>query len=162
MSSNAAMNTRVYMAWVMPMSRTRPAFLENPLTSSLGCPNSFTSSAPATLKRSVMVLVIWALSVYDSRVMSARRRPTKRAGMRKTGRSASATRVIGHDSQNIAARVMATPITLLTTEENVSVKACWAPRTSLFSLDTRAPVWVRVKKAMGIFWMCSNTRVRMS
>ena len=57
------MNTRVYMAWVMPMSRTRPALSENPSTSSLGCPNSFTSSAPDTLKRSVMVLVICALSV---------------------------------------------------------------------------------------------------
>ena len=57
------MNTRVYMAWVTPMSRTRPAFSENPLTSSREWPNSLTSSAPATLKRSVMVLVIWALSV---------------------------------------------------------------------------------------------------
>ena len=53
-------------------------------------------------------------------------------------------------------------MTLLTTEENVSVKACWAPSTSLFSRDTSAPVWVRVKKAMGIFWMWSNTWVRMS
>ena len=62
----------------------------------------------------------------------------------------------------MAARVMATPMTLLTTEEKVSVNACWAPSTSLLSLDTSAPVWVRVKKAMGIFWMWSNTRVRMS
>ncbi len=94
--------------------------------------------------------------------MSARRRPTKRAGMRKTGRSTSATRVICHDRKNMAARVMATPITLPTTDEKVSVKACWAPRTSLFSRDTRAPVWVRVKKAIGICWMWSKTWVRMS
>ena len=32
----------------------------------------------------------------------------------------------------MAPRVMVTPMTLLTTELKVSVKACWAPRTSLF------------------------------
>jgi len=94
--------------------------------------------------------------------MSASLLPTNRAGTRKIGRSARTTSVIGHDSQNMAARVTATPITLLTTDEKVSVKACWAPRTSLFKRDTSAPVWVRVKKAMGILWTCSNTRVRMS
>ena len=94
--------------------------------------------------------------------MSARRRPTKRAGIKKIGSSASATSVIGHESQNIAASVMATPMTLLTTDEKVSVNACWAPSTSLLSLDTSAPVWVRVKKAMGIFWMWAKTWVRMS
>ena len=57
---------------------------------------------------------------------------------------------------------MATLITLLTTEENVSVNACWAPRTSLFSRETSAPVWVRVKKAIGICWTWAKTCVRMS
>ena len=44
----------------------------------------------------------------------------------------------------------------------MSVKACWAPMTSLLSRLISAPVWVRVKKAMGIFWMCSKTWERMS
>ena len=57
----------------------------------------------------------------------------ERAGIKKTGSNTKANRVIGHDSQNMAARMMATPMTLLTTEDKVSVKACWAPSTSLFS-----------------------------
>ena len=51
--------------------------------------------------------------------------------------------------------VMATRITLPTTLEKRSVKACWAPITSLFSRLMSAPVWVRAKKAMGMRWMCS-------
>jgi hypothetical protein len=62
----------------------------------------------------------------------------------------------------MAASVMVTPMILLTTELKVSVKACWAPRTSLFRRDTRAPVWVRVKKAMGMRCMWANTLARMS
>ena len=59
-------------------------------------------------------------------------------------------------------RTRVTLIRLDTIDESVSVKACWAPMTSLLSRLMRAPVWVRVKKAMGIFWMCSNTWERMS
>ncbi len=55
-------NTRPYMAVVMPMSRTRPAFSRNALSSASGRPNSLTSRAPETLKRSVIELVICALS----------------------------------------------------------------------------------------------------
>ncbi len=51
---------------------------------------------------------------------------------------------------------------LATTDDKMSVNACWAPSTSLFNRLIRAPVWVRVKKEMGIFWMCSKTRDRMS
>jgi len=57
---------------------------------------------------------------------------------------------------------MKTPMALLTTDENVSVNACCAPRTSLFSRVTSAPVWVRVKKANGMSWMWRNTLERMS
>ncbi len=78
------------------------------------------------------------------------------------GRSASATSVICHDSSSMAARVMATVMTLPTTDENVSVNACCASSTSLLSRLTRAPVWVLVKKAMGMRWKCANTWVRMS
>ena len=39
----------------------------------------------------------------------------------------------------MAPRVMATPMTLLTTEEKVSVKACWAPSTSLLSRRHERP-----------------------
>ena len=49
-----------------------------------------------------------------------------------------------------------------TTPDSVEVKACWAPMTSLFSRDTRAPVWARVKNAIGWRWTCPNTSVRRS
>ena len=58
---SAAMKNRAYMAWVTPMSRTRPALLSKASRSSFGRPNSLTSRAPDTLKRSFMVLFIWAL-----------------------------------------------------------------------------------------------------
>ncbi len=55
------MNTRVYMACVTPMSRTRPALSSKLWISRMGSPKSFTRSAPATLKRSVIIEVILAL-----------------------------------------------------------------------------------------------------
>jgi hypothetical protein len=90
------------------------------------------------------------------------RRPTQRAGSTKIGNSASASSVICQLSTNIAIRVTATPITFPTTDERVLVKALWASRTSLLSRLTSAPVCVRVKNAMGIFWKWAKTFVRMS
>ena len=49
-----------------------------------------------------------------------------------------------------------------TTLDSRSVKACWAPMTSLLSRLTSAPVWVRVKKASGMRWMWRKTLERMS
>ncbi len=57
------MKTRLYMAEVTPMSRTRPARCSKIPTSSSARPKSLTSRAPDTLKRSVMVLVICAFNV---------------------------------------------------------------------------------------------------
>ena len=56
------MNIRAYMAWVTPMSRTRPALFSNEPVSSDGRPNNLTSRAPDTLNRSVMVVFIWAFN----------------------------------------------------------------------------------------------------
>ena len=70
--------------------------------------------------------------------------------------------VIFQLKMDMATRVTPTLMALPMTELKVSVKACWAPRTSLLSLDINAPVWVRVKKAMGMRWMWVNTRFRMS
>ncbi len=50
--------------------------------------------------------------------------------------------------------------TLLTTPDSVSLKARWAPMTSLFNRLTSAPVRVRVKKAIGRLWTWSKTAVR--
>jgi hypothetical protein len=50
----------------------------------------------------------------------------------------------------MAARVVTSTITLLTTEPSVPVTARWAPMTSLLSRLTSAPVWVRVKNAIGM------------
>ena len=89
-------------------------------------------------------------------------RPTRLAGSTKTGRMIRLIRVICHDRKNMTTSTRATLIRLETTDDRVSVKACWAPMTSLLSRLMSAPVWVRVKKAMGIFWMWSNTLDRMS
>ena len=62
----------------------------------------------------------------------------------------------------MATRVTATLMVLPMTELKVSVNACWAPSTSLLSRDIKAPVWVRVKKAIGMRWMWMNTLLRMS
>jgi hypothetical protein len=106
------------------------------------------------LNRSVIVLVIWALRAYDSRVSACSLVPMSLAGMTKTGSSTSDSRVICQDSTSIAMRVSTTPMTLLTTPDSVPVNACCAPSTSLFSRLISAPVWVRVKKAIGMREMC--------
>ena len=55
-------NTRWYIADVTPVSRTRAAWPSNSRDSRSGEPNSFTSSAPDTLNRSVMVVFMTAWS----------------------------------------------------------------------------------------------------
>ncbi len=57
-----------YMAVITPMSLTLAARPAKTRCSFSGLPNSFTSIAPATLKRSVMVLPISASSCIDSLV----------------------------------------------------------------------------------------------
>ena len=151
-------NTREYMALRTPMSRTRPARSEKSPASSSCRPNSFTSSAPATLNRSVMVLFIEALRFMPSRVMACRPRPTRRAGSTNTGRMTTASRVSRHSSTNMAMSVPTRVMMLATTVPSVPVKARWAPMTSLLSRLTRVPVWVRVKKASGMRCTWSNSR----
>ena len=51
---------------------------------------------------------------------------------------------------------------MLTTLESTEVNACWAPMTSLLSRETRAPVWARVKNAIGWRMTWAKTWVRRS
>ncbi len=90
-------NTWPYIDWTTPMSRTRAARLENSVVSWAGRPNSLTSSAPATLKRSVMVEPISALSIIDSRVRRCSLRPTSRAGIRNSGMRTRAMTLTSQD-----------------------------------------------------------------
>jgi hypothetical protein len=60
---SAVKKVRPYMADTTPMSRTRAARPRKDSASAFGRPKSLTSSAPATLNRSVMVAFIDALSV---------------------------------------------------------------------------------------------------
>ena len=53
-------------------------------------------------------------------------------------------------------------IVLETALESVEVNARWAPITSLFSRETSAPVWVRVKNASDCRCTWAKTRVRRS
>ena len=73
------------MAVTTPMSRTLAAREANAPDSSRGRPNSFTSIAPATLNRSVIVEPISALSCMLSLVSRCMRRPTSRAGRMNSG-----------------------------------------------------------------------------
>ena len=155
-------NTAEYMALRTPMSRTRPARSEKSAASSSWRPNSFTSSAPATLNRSVIVLFIEALRFIPSRVMACRPRPTRRAGSTNTGRITTASKVSRHSSAAMTIRVPTSVMMLPTTVPSVPVKARWAPITSLLSRLTRVPVWVRVKKASGMRCTWSNSRSRRS
>ena len=89
-------NVRLYSAVLTPMSRTRPARSPNSSTSWSWRPNSLTSIAPATPKRSVMVVFMDAFRSICSRVRSWSRRPTRLAGMTKTGRTTRDRRVNLH------------------------------------------------------------------
>ena len=81
--------------------------------------------------------------------------PTSRAGTTNSGSSTSDSSVICHDRTNIATSVSTTPMALETTLDSVPVNACCAPSTSLLSRVMSAPVWVRVKNAIGIRCTCA-------
>ncbi len=106
--------------------------------------------APETLKRSVITMFISAFSSMPRWNNVPSFRPTRRAGIKKTGNRSKATSVICQLRTSIVPITMVTRITLPTTFENRSVKACCAPITSLLSRLIRAPVCVREKKAIGI------------
>ena len=147
-SARPVKNQRLAMAMRTPMSRTRSARAEKAAASSSGRPKSLTSSAPATLNRSVICVLMSALRDICSRVSACSRRPIQRAGSRNTGTSRSDTTVTCQDSANIATRTMTAEMRLPSTPPSVDVNACWAPMTSLFSREINAPVWARVKKAI--------------
>ena len=109
-----------------------------------------------------MIMFISLLRLYPSLVSEPMRWPTKRPGIRKTGTRMSAASVICQLRKNMAASTITTVTKLPTTLDRRSVKACWAPITSLLSRLTSAPVWVREKKASGMRWMWRNTLERMS
>ena len=144
------------------MSRTRSARLENTDTSSRERPNNFTSCAPDTLNRSVIWVFISAFTFICSRAMTVRREPTRRAGMMNTGSTTRAMRVSRHSRATMAASVVTSTMTLLTTLPKVLVTAFWAPTTSLLSRLMRAPVWVRVKNATGMRCTLPNNATRKS
>ena len=105
------------------MSRTRDAREENEPTSSGPRPNNFTSSAPATLNRSVICVFISALRPICSREMSCSRTPTRRAGMMKAGNTMSESTVSRHSRATIAISVVASTTTFDTTLPSVPVTA---------------------------------------
>ncbi len=161
-SASAVKKTRFAIAILTPMSRTRPDLPEKSADSSSGRPNSLTSRAPATLKRSVICVDMSAFSCICSRVICCSVRPIQRAGTRKIGSRISEATVICHDRNSIATTTATRLIMLPTTPESVEVNACCAPITSLLRRETSAPVWARVKKATGMRCTWSNTWVRRS
>lgn len=106
--------------------------------------------APGAEKRSVIWVLIAELWLAASRSSRASRLPIRRAGTTKIGSSTSASTVSCQDRPIITARVRTRVTRLLTTPDSVSLKARWAPSTSLLSRLTSAPVRVRVKNATGM------------
>ena len=143
-------NVRLYIALWIPMSRTSAARSENSLVSRLRLPNSFTSNAPETLKRSIIWVFIAALRSKPRRVIAERRRPTRLAGMMKMGNTSTPISVSRHSRKNIAVSVVMSTMTFETTEPSVVVTARCAPMTSLLSRLINAPVCVRVKNPIGM------------
>ncbi len=146
----------------MPASRTPRASCSNCSSSRAWSPKSLTSIAPATLKRSVIWVLIDALCCICSREICCSRRPTRLAGITNTGSTTRASSVRRHSRAIIASSEVTSTTTLLTTLPSVVVTAFWAPTTSLLSRDVRAPVGVRVKKAIGIRCTLANRARRMS
>ena len=146
----------------MPASRTPAACRSNAASSRWWSPKSLTSIAPATLKRSVICVLIVALCCICCREMSCSRRPTRRAGMTNIGNTTSAISVRRHSRASIAASVVTSTTMLLTTLPSVLVTAVCAPITSLFRREMRAPVGDRVKKAIGIRCTLANRARRRS
>ena len=133
----------------MPMSATSSAFLPNCADSTFGRPNSFTSSAPETLKRSVMNAFIDEFRSICLRAAFDCSVPTRLLTTKRIGTTVSDSSVTCHDRVAITTRVNATVSTSVNTVRNVDVNADWAPTTSLLSRLISEPVWVRAKKAMG-------------
>ena len=136
------------IAILMPISATLRALFRNNAASFLGFPYSFTSSAPETLNRSVIVLDISALSSNDCCVYCCNLRPTNLVGAKNTGSSNNESTVICQLKLIIVASNKTKVMALLITPEKVAVNALCAPITSVFILVINAPVWVRVKKAI--------------
>ena len=79
-----------------------------------------------------------------------------------SGSTTSVNSVRRHSSASIAASVVTSTITLLTTLPSVLVTAVWAPITSLLRREVIEPVGVRVKNAIGIRWILANNAPRRS
>ncbi len=144
------MNTREIMAILTPLSATARAGRAKVACSVAWSPNSFTSSAPETEKRSVIVADISACSCMRSRDRSASCDPIRLAGTMNTGSRTSAASVSGHDSASIDASTSTSVTALDTSVDSVDVNACWAPVTSDWSRETSLPVCEREKNASGI------------
>ena len=161
-SPRAMKNVRPSSADLIPATRTPSARAAKLRSSSLPRPKSFTSRAPATLKRSVIVVFIEALRSICWRVTACRRRPTRLAGRMNSGSTTSDSSVSRHSRRAMATSVVTNVMMLETTDPIVPVRARWAPMTSVFRRLVRAPVWVRVKNATGMRWTWANSATRRS
>ena len=105
---------------------------------------------------------ISALSVIWRRTIALSFRPRKRAGTRKSGRTATARRVRRHSSPNMITRALTSVMELVNTSTSVPLTARWAPMTSLFRREMSSPVLTPVKKRRDIRWRWAKSSVRRS
>ena len=146
----------------IPRSRTVAAFWANRASSVSRWPNSLSSIAPLTLKRSVIDVPMSALPFIRSRVSAAIRPLTQRDVSSSNGNSSRQSSVTCQLRVSIVIPTTTTETMLETVPESVDVNALWAPITSEFSRLTSAPVWVRVKNASDCRCTWANTLVRRS
>ena len=153
---------RLYTAERTPTARTASARVAKSAVSSAGRPNSLTSSAPDTLKRSVIVVFMDALRFICCRVRSCSRPPTRLVGTMNSGSSSSVITAKRQSRKMMAAPFAISVTTFETTEPRVPVTARWAPITSLFMRLVSAPVCARVKNDIGSRCTWSNSETRRS
>ena len=120
------------------------------------------SVAPAAENRSVIRVDMSALLFAASNCRAASFPLSRRVGMMNRGSRRIDITVTCQEIVTMTPTVSARDTKFDTIPDRVFENARWAPMTSVLSRETRAPVRVRLKKAIGIDWTWSYTAVRRS
>src|SRR5699024_2324833 len=137
-----------------------PALAANPSPPGAGSAEGFVSVVPAAENRSVIRVDMSALLFAASNCRAASFPLSRRVGMMNRGSRRIDITVTCQEIVTMTPTVSARDTKFDTIPDRVFENARWAPMTSVLSRETRAPVRVRLKKAIGIDWTWSYTAVR--
>src|SRR5699024_4257208 len=118
--------------------------------------------APAAENLSVIGVGMSVELFAASTCREARLPDSRRVAMMNSGSRRIDITVTCHEIVTMTPTVRAKETKFDTMPDSVFENARWAPMTSVLSRETRAPVRVRLKKAIGIDWTWSYTAVRRS